>query len=247
MPNTKRKFIEGEYYHITLRRIGEELLFLDESDYFRGIFSFYEFNNSEPVTIQQRRNTRRQNNNHTARGQTSSNSNNLSREKREKLLEIVAFCMMPNHIHLLVTPLVEGGVSKFMSKFGSGYPLYFKDRHKLKKTGHFFSNRFHAVHIKTDSQLRAVFVYIHTNPVSLIYPKWKEGATIDATKAFECCKSYKWSSLKDYLGEKNFPSVTNRKFIEDFFGGKQNIKKEIRGWLKYKEKMFEEHADIFIE
>lgn len=58
MPHEKREFENGELYHITLRRIADEPLFLDTDDHYRGIFSVYEFNNSKKITIQKRRKER---------------------------------------------------------------------------------------------------------------------------------------------------------------------------------------------
>lgn len=58
MPRRKENFITGEIYHITVHAIGDELIFKDENDYFRGIFSIYEFNNLNPVEICKRRRDR---------------------------------------------------------------------------------------------------------------------------------------------------------------------------------------------
>ena len=79
---------------------------------------------------------------------------------------------MPNHVHLLLRQLKDSGIFKFMKKFGSGYGRYFNKKYNRK--GYVFQNRFLAVPIKTDKQLKVVFAYIHANPVSLIEPKWKE-------------------------------------------------------------------------
>ena len=235
MPRAIRNFAEGEYYHVTLRRAGEEEMFLDESDHYRGIFSLFEFNNKNPITIQKQRRNRR-----SGRGSPPITL-------REELVELVAFCFMPNHVHLLLTPVTEKGLSLYISKFASAYPAYFKNKYEIKRKGYFFQGRFHSVHIKNDAQLRAVFVYIHLNPTSLIFPGWKEGERIRSREAFKYCANYKWSSLKDYLGEKNFPSVTNRKFMSKFMGGAKGCEAEIRNWLKHKEEMFDKHEEILIE
>ena len=244
MPHQKREFIEGEYYHITLRRVAGEEMFMDESDYYRGIFSLYEFNDSEIVRIADKRNRNDLNKSKfSPRG-----SPPWTKEKgRDRLVDVAAFCLMPNHVHLLLTPVQENGVTLFMSKLASGYASYFKNRYEIKVKGHFYQDRFHAVHIESDSQLRAVFVYIHTNPVSLIYPGWKDGAEIDAGEAIEYCANYKWSSLMDYFDTKNFPSVTQRDFMSGFMGGARGCRKEIKEWLNHKEKMFERYEHLFIE
>ena len=95
----------------------------------------------------------------------------LKRRKRKMLVEILAFSLMPNHIHLLIRQLRDGGISKFMQKFG-GYVLYYNKKYGRK--GHLFQDKFQAVHIQNEEQLKTAFVYIHTNPVAIIYPGWKE-------------------------------------------------------------------------
>lgn len=58
MPYRKHQFVKGEIYHIILRAIDDTIIFKDDNDYYRGIFSIYEFNNANPVTIQLRRKQR---------------------------------------------------------------------------------------------------------------------------------------------------------------------------------------------
>lgn len=55
-----RQFVNGEIYHVVLRRIGNELLFGDIDDYYRGIFYIYECNTSKPITIREHRRIRAQ-------------------------------------------------------------------------------------------------------------------------------------------------------------------------------------------
>ena len=59
MSHRKEKFITGDNYHVTIRAIDDNLVFKDTDDYFRGIFSIYEFNDTNPVTIQAKRKARR--------------------------------------------------------------------------------------------------------------------------------------------------------------------------------------------
>lgn len=152
-------------------------------------------------------------------------------------MEILAFCLMPNHIHLLLKQLKDGGISKFMQKFGSGYASYFKKKYQIKLKGHFFQDRFNYVLVKTTDQLRAVFTYIHTNPVAIIEPNWKEKGVKNSEKAIKFSEEYKWSSYQDYLGKKNFPSVTKRGFLSKVMGGKKGCKEWVESWLRYKGKI----------
>lgn len=144
---------------------------------------------------------------------------------------------MPNHIHLLVKQLKNSGITKFMMKFGAGYGGYFNRKYNRK--GHVFQNRFSSIHIKNNNQLRVVFVYIHTNPIALVEPKWKELGIREPEKAIKFLENYKWSSCPDYIGSKNFPSVTDREFILKIMNGEEGCQEFVESWVRYKGKIRE--------
>lgn len=243
MPYRKQQFINGEIYHIVIRGIDDNLIFKNRDDYYRGIFSIYEFNDRNPVSIKERRKARaRIKKTQSVRGRASGAES--MDDKRDKLVEILAFCFMPNHIHLLLRQLKGNGITKFMSKVGTGYAGYFNRKYERK--GYVFQNRFSAVHIKDDTQLKTVFVYIHANPLSLIEPKWKEKGIKNLEKAINFLENYKWSSYSDYLGKKNFPSVTDREFILKIIGGEQDCKEFVDQWVRYKGEI-KEFAELSLE
>lgn len=234
MPYRKEKFATGEIYHIVSRGIDDNLLFKSIDDNYRGIFSIYEFNDSRGVEIRDRRRARIKfkeatNSATKACGERVSAS---STDYRDKLVEVIAFCLMPNHIHLLARQIKDGSLVKFMRKFGAGYGGYFNK--KYNRRGHIFQNNFKAVHIKTDNQLMAVWAYIHANPASLIEPKWKERGIHNFKKTIKFLENYKWSSCSDYLGIANFPSVTERDFILEMIGGQKKCEDFLNDYLKYR-------------
>lgn len=241
MPRRKEQFANGEIYHIVVKGIDENVIFKDIDDHYRGVFSIYEFNNAKRVEIRERRRER-------AKIKIKEQVKKISREfkkikaqacggptsanSRDRLVEVLAFCIMPNHLHLLVRQLREGGISKFMAKLGTGYGGYFN--RKYNRQGHVFQKTFTAIHIENEDQLRVVFVYIHTNPISLIEPKWKEMGIKDPEKVIKSLENYKWSSYPDYIGKKNFPSVTDREFILKIMGGGHGCKEFVENWVRYK-------------
>jgi putative transposase len=234
MPYRREQFVNGEIYHITARRINDKLLFEVEDDYYRGIFSIYEFNTVKSVEIRVRRKIRAQLKLNQANGGPTSVD---SVDTRDPLVEVLAFCFMPNHIHLLLRQLKDNGITKFMSKFGTGYSAYFKQKHNIKDKGYFFNGRFFAVHIKNDEQLKIAFAYIHANPVSLIEPEYKEAGIKNPEKAILFLENnYKWSSYLDYIRKKNFPSITKRDFLSETMGGIEGCKDFMDNWIRYKEK-----------
>lgn len=226
MPNKRPQLVNDEIYHIVLRGVGDSLIFKDINDYYRGIFSLYEFNNTSPVTIRERRKIRSRQK-QLSRGQSS--------DTRDLLVEISAFYFMPNHIHLLVRQIKKEGITQFMRKLGTGYATYFNKKYNRK--GHLFQNRFQAIHIKNNEQLKTIFVYIHANGISLIEPKWKEKGISNLKKVIKFLENYKWSSYPDYIGKKNFPSVTKRDFLLRVMGGKTGCRNFVESWIKYKKEL----------
>jgi putative transposase len=236
MPYRKNQFVNGEVYHIILRAIDDNLIFKDIDDYYRGIFSIYEFNNAGPVNVTRRREQRKQ-------------------EKlglrplpfdRNLIVEIFSFCFMPNHIHLLLRQIKDGGLLKFMVKLGSGYGRYFNQKYQRK--GYVFQNRFKDIRIEDDNQLLTVFNYIHANPISLIEPNFKEqGIKNHSEKEIEnFLEQYKWSSYIDYSGEINFPTVTQRQFMDEMTSGSRESRRILCDWIHSKKELAK-HGNLFLE
>lgn len=216
-------FVNGEIYHLILHGVGDDEIFKDESDYYRGVFSLYEFNTTDPIEIRLQREKRK----------AVKKIGGLTSDTRDRFVDIFAFCFMPNHIHVLVQQLKDGGVTKFMQKVGTGYAVYFNKKYVRK--GHLFQSKFQAVRIKDDNQLRIVFAYIHSNPLSLPEPKWKENGIKNLKKSIRFLEQYKWSSYLDYIGKKAFPSVTNRELILKLLGGSKGCREFINDtWIRYK-------------
>ncbi len=105
--------------------------------------------------------------------------------QENKLVEIIAYCIMPTHIHLILKQTVDKGISTFMSLISNSYSRYFNLKHKRK--GPLWENEFKNVLITSDEQLLHLTRYIHLNPVS----------------AFIVNRPGEWtaSSYKEYLGE----------------------------------------------
>ncbi|MFH1968147.1 MAG: transposase [bacterium] len=239
MPVRKTQFVDNELYHLSLRAVGDTEIFKEQSDYYRAIFSLYEFNNSMSVSIVKRRQQRKKEKELLKKIESRSDLDQLSQgltltqlivPERDMFVEILCFAVMPNHIHLLVRQLRPNGVSQFMQKFG-GLATYFNKKYARK--GHLFCV-FRSVHIKTSEQLKNVFVYIHCNPLSIIEPGWKENGIKNAKKAIKFLENYKWSSYLDYIGIKNFSSLTQRKFLLEVMDGFVGCRQAIEDWIGHK-------------
>jgi len=227
MSNKNPQLANGEIYHVVLKTVGDTIVFNDEKDFYRGIFSIYEFNNDNPVNMWNRRKARATEK--KLRGRTSQ-----TLQERDMFVEILAFSFMPNHLHLVLKQKKDNGIIKFVQKVGTGFAVYFNKKYNRK--GHLF-NKFKAVHIEDESQLKNTFVYVHTNLISLIEPGWKEKGIEDSDKVINFLESNNRHSYMDYLGQKAFPSITQRDFFLEVMGGTEGCKAEVDNWIKYKREL----------
>ena len=155
------------------------------------------------------------------------------------LVEILAFTLMPNHFHFILQQKKENGIVKFMQKLGTGYAMYFNK--KYKRVGGLFQGSYKAVLLENDAHFIYLPFYVHANPLKI----YRGLTSIDGMLDF--LKDYRWSSFSDYIGIKNFPSITSRKFLLEFFGGSSEYLKEMKSFLKFKLENHEEIKDIAID
>lgn len=218
----KFNFSTGEYYHIYNRGTDKRLIFLAQHDYKRFEALLYACNSSNPVNIGL----------HFKQGRSFIELFEI--ERGETLVDIVAYCLMPNHFHLVVREKSEGGVAKFVSKLLTGYSMYFNK--KNKRTGALFESRFKAKHADTDEYLKYLFAYIHLNPIKLIEPEWKESGIQDRVAAQEYLKSYEYSSYVDYQGSPRLQSkITNREAGPQYFDTTKDFDDFVNDWLSFGE------------
>lgn len=214
-----------EIYHVLNRGVDKRKIFLNDQDYLRFIHDLFEFNDIEAV-----RNT-----SYRFQGQNPSMAVGQpyiagKRKSRKLLVDILAFVLMPNHYHLLLKSRVENGIPLFMKKLGGGYVQYFNQ--KYKRSGTLFEGGYKSIRITNETHFIYLPYYIHLNPFDLYIPEWRDKKITDARKAIKILEGYRWSSFPDYIGKKNFPSVTSREFLSKFFGGPQQYRKDTTKWLK---------------
>lgn len=207
MPSIRPEIVEGQLYHVINRGVEKRVIFNDNLDYLRFIRGLREFNDSKPVTIWESTNLR-------------------DRIPQNDLVEICGFCLMPNHFHLLVRPLCEGGLSLFMQKNGAGYTGYYNLRHK--RVGPLFQGKYKLKLVDDDDYARQVFGYIHLNPAEFVQKNWKDGIK-DWLKTEKFLRKYKWSSFASYFGKDEF-SIVNTKFFFDIFDNKKEMLSFLKSW-----------------
>jgi len=217
----KPQFVEDCIYHIYNRGVEKRKTFLDQKDYLRFIHDLFELNDEAPV-----QNVLYYFNPKSMEVQPRYIWGK-ERHKRKLLVEILVFTLMPNHYHLLVKQKAKNGIVRFMQKLGTGYAMYFNQ--KYERVGALFQGRFKAVRVENDAHFLHLPHYIHTNPLEL---KYGGSTSINWKQGIKYLQNYRWSSFPDYIGKKNFPSVTSRDFLLDFFGGPKEYLKETTRLLK---------------
>ncbi|OHA00359.1 MAG: hypothetical protein A3C07_04305 [Candidatus Sungbacteria bacterium RIFCSPHIGHO2_02_FULL_47_11] len=208
----KTLFTEEGIYHICNRAIDGRTIFLNDKEYFRAIHDLYEFNDENPAD-----------NIYYRTPSLKSYDTPCHKIKKDPLIEILAFVLMPNHYHLLIRQLKDGGIVKFMHKFGMGYAKFFNE--KYQRVGALFQGPFKAILVERQAHFTHLPFYIHANPLDLKFPTWREQKLKNPKKAMEFLENYRWSSFPDYIGKKNFPSVTQREFLTDVCGPPKAYKK----------------------
>ena len=178
-------FAIGEYYHIFNRSIAGYKIYNESTNYMRFIklLNYYRF--VDNVLSYSRYLT-------TARATISKGFGG------ETLVDIIAYCVMPTHFHLLIRQNTENGIAEYLSKIENSYSKYFNTIYKRK--GPLWESRFQSVHIDTNEQLLHLTRYIHLNPSSAGLVKRPE--------------QWKFSSYSEYIGNKNTSICTFKDLIE---------------------------------
>ena len=205
-------------YHVLNRGVDKRNIFLDKKDYYRFIHDLFEFNNEDPTL-----------NLHYTFKQNPIDVGHRYIKPRKLLVDILVFCLMPNHYHLLVKAKKEDALAMFMKKLNGGYAKYFNT--KNSRVGALFQGKYKAIPVTNDAHFIHLPYYIHFNPLDISFPEWRKRKIKNPRKAIEFLSSYRWSSHLDYSGKKNFPSVTNRAFLLEYFGGHEEYIKNIEEWL----------------
>lgn len=213
---TKRKviFANNEIYHVFNRGVEKRPTFIDKRELDRAIqtVNYYRFANlpfklSKFLNLEESKKTRFLQNIET---------------EYAKLVEIICYCLMPNHFHFLLKQRQENGISQFIANFTNSYTKYFNSKHE--RVGPLFQGVFGAVHIDSDEYLIHVSRYIHLNPISsfLIKP--------------EDLENYPWSSYSEYL---NLTSkyITIKEEVLNFFPSAEKYKHFVLDQTDYAQKL----------
>lgn len=151
----------------------------------------------------------------------------LKRYKNRFHFNIYAYCLMDNHVHLLLRTK-EANISKIMHSINTSYTMYFNKKQNHK--GHLFQGRYHSILVSEDEYLLTLIRYIHLNPVR--------------AKIVQFPQEYFWSSYREYLSSLNLEraEIADVDFVLDYFG--KNRFEQIKKFREFINQEIEKISEI---
>lgn len=147
MSTNRESFVVGEHYHVFNRGVDKRIIYTDSYDIRRFLKSMIEFNVVDPI------------------GSLYENSfreaNVQTTVPEERLVNITAYCLNPNHFHMILEQLLEGGISEYMKRLSGGYTCYFNN--KYDRSGVLFQGRYKSAHIDSNEYLLHASAYVNLN------------------------------------------------------------------------------------
>jgi len=205
----KEQFAISEYYHLYNRGVEKRNIFRSAQDYKHFIFLMYICNTEKNIILR---------------------DIGKNFDRGETIVSIGAYCLMPNHFHILVKEKIEGGITTYMRKIMTAYSMYFNK--KYKRTGTLYENIFKSIHCDSDNYLKYLYSYIHLNPAKLVDKNWREHPNKSHSELLQFVFSYPYSSLSDYLNVNNKNILESNEF-PTYFLRPEDHKRELFEWLTF--------------
>ncbi|MEA3355450.1 MAG: transposase [Patescibacteria group bacterium] len=166
--NALKIYKEDSYYHIYNRGVAKANIFKDKKDY--KVFLDYLKIYLSPVDLQ---------------GESLKVSPSRELKNYSDEIILVAYCLMPNHFHLLIHQKNKDSINYFMRSLATKYSRYFNTRYD--RVGPLFQGVYKAVKVDNEDQLVYLTKYIHRNPINILPTR-------------RVLVGYKYSSYGNYLG-----------------------------------------------
>jgi len=215
----RTSFAPGEWYHCYTRGVDKRRVYQSRMDYMRYVQLMYLANDTQPIE-------------RSSFSLSISHDDMLRKQRTSNLVTIGAYSLMPNHFHFLLREEVEGGITRFMRKIGTGYTMYFNI--KNKRVGNLFLKPFRSKHVSDDRYAQRVVHYIHLNAAELFEPEWKSGVVRDERILLASLMEYPYSSLPDYYGHERAENNLLGAEALKLFGSKlPSLKSLVSDYLEY--------------
>lgn len=198
MPSRTVPFVNNEYYHIFNRGVAKMPIFNNAFDckHFLSTILYYQIDGPKPRFSFFR-------------------NKPISLEKNMKIVDIICYCLMPNHFHFMLRQKRENGITEFVSKLSNSYTKYFNI--KNKRVGPLLQGEFRSAYVESNEQLLHLSRYIHLNP--LIGYVTKE------------LREYKWSSYPEYLGLNG--SICSKEIVLEQFKSERDYEQFVLDQVNY--------------
>jgi len=165
--NSVKVYVKGGYYHLYNRGVEKRKIFLDSDDYSTFLYLLKMYLSPKESK------------------RSDLKANYYNRKNLSSEIELLAYCLMPNHFHFLVRQRSRDGITNLMRCVNTSYAIYFN--RKYDRVGPLFQGKFKAVYVESDSYLLHLSRYIHLNPSHL---------NLDYS-------TYSYSSYPDYSAQRH--------------------------------------------
>lgn len=189
----KTIFANNEYYHIFNRGTDKREIFSSFQDYERFLLSMNLLNDANDGLMIEWRDYKKSN-----PIATLDSFLKLGFRKRYPLVEIIAYCLNPNHYHFILKQITDKGIEKFLHKIGVSYTKYYNA--KYKRNGSLFQGAYKTILIDSNEYLLHLSAYVNKNNFIHGYSN----------------NNWKYSSLPDYLDEKNSELISKKIILDQF-------------------------------
>src|SRR3989344_4961691 len=198
----------GDIAHICNRGVEKRKIFLDRRDYSRFVENLYFLNNQKGKLITEKKNI----------FQTP-----YLLPKQDKLVEILKWVALPNHYHLLLHEIADGGILEFTKRLGNAYTKYFNTKNE-GRSGYLFQNSAKIIKVENNRHFLYLPFYIDLNPVEL-----------STVRSIEFLRSYAWSSFRDYFGDGKYVDIIDKDLFYELFDTKPDrYFSEVADFLKHR-------------
>lgn len=190
----KTIFANNEFYHIFNRGVDKREIFSNFEDYERFILSMNLLNDNNDGLMIEWRDYKDINPQAELRSFLK-----LGFRKRKPLIEIIAYCLNPNHYHFILKQIADKGIEKFLHKIGISHTKYYNAKHK--RNGALFQGPYKSILIDSNEYLLHLSAYVNKNNFIHGYNK---------------NDNWKYSSMPDYLNERNGELVNKDVILKQF-------------------------------
>ena len=210
--NSQKIYVKDGFYHLYNRGVEKRVIFEDQQD--RNVFLAYlkeYLSPKDEITLQKQLSAPGMSIREKDKILKSLRLNNFNNE-----IDLICYCLMPNHFHLLLKQHSENAIDIFMNSLATRYTMYFNRREKRR--GPLYEGVYKAVLVETEQQLLHLTHYIHRNPLSL------QGVALQNLS--EQCSSYanyinlrntNWVQKDDILHHFSscLPNLSYKAFVEE--------------------------------